>query len=404
MRAAPVEKTVRNPQTKRMSTLVPVEAERAISILEDTVEKLGFLDNITPDVLQHRDELSKFIGDEISKTLEEQKVLERRYEELIELRASMKGMINKNKYKEVQDEIQDVSRALRESTNNLVRSLKENPNVSGNLIKVQRDRIELHDLLLRANQELRDRGTYSTITHRVDEDNNAKLRFNQLKARENSLRETVNQLMDTLREEQRNFQRTVVEQRQAITLAKDELLSLKSHSSADAQFKKSESMATVSSLWRDFKLKQRVLEEKLLALEERLHTEAIVNADTKEYLTSKHKTLLSELDKWETKYEQDIGDMTRDITNITDQRNTLLENLASLKARKEEEILRDAALKEKEIFELAEAKKKRELLKRQNKAARRIQKEMRNFVKRKKEIEALGGGKKEKKGGKGKKK
>jgi len=29
---------------------------------------------------------------------------------------------------------------------------------------------------------------------------------------------------------------------------------------------------------------------------------------------------------------------------------------------------------------------------------------MRNFVKRKKEIEALGGGKKEKKGGKGKKK
>ena len=43
-------------------------------------------------------------------------------------------------------------------------------------------------------------------------------------------------------------------------------------------------------------------------------------------------------------------------------------------------------------------------MKRQNKAARRIQKEMRNFVKRKKEIEALGGGKKEKKAGKGKKK
>lgn len=46
------------------------------------------------------------------------------------------GMVNKLKYKEIQDEIQDVSRALRESTNNLVRSLKENPNISGNLIKV----------------------------------------------------------------------------------------------------------------------------------------------------------------------------------------------------------------------------------------------------------------------------
>jgi hypothetical protein len=40
-------------------------------------------------------------------------------------------MVNKNKYKEVQEEIQDVSRSLRESTNNLVRNLKENPNVSG---------------------------------------------------------------------------------------------------------------------------------------------------------------------------------------------------------------------------------------------------------------------------------
>lgn len=61
----------------------------------------------------------------------EQKNLEKRYEELIEERAAMKGMVNKIKYKEVQEEIQDVSRALRESTNNLVRSLKDNPNVSG---------------------------------------------------------------------------------------------------------------------------------------------------------------------------------------------------------------------------------------------------------------------------------
>lgn len=81
--------------------------------------------------MQHRGELSKFIGDEISRTMVEQKGLERRYEELIEQRAAMKRIVDKNKYKEVQEEIQDVSRSIRESTNNLVRSLKENPNVSG---------------------------------------------------------------------------------------------------------------------------------------------------------------------------------------------------------------------------------------------------------------------------------
>jgi hypothetical protein len=43
--------------------------------------------------LQHRDELSKFIGDEIARTLMEQKELERHYQELVEKRAAMKGKI-----------------------------------------------------------------------------------------------------------------------------------------------------------------------------------------------------------------------------------------------------------------------------------------------------------------------
>lgn len=65
----------------------------------------------------------------------EQRALEKQYEDLIEQRAAMKGMMNKVKYKEVQEEIQDVSRSLKESTNNLVRSLKENPNVSGDVVR-----------------------------------------------------------------------------------------------------------------------------------------------------------------------------------------------------------------------------------------------------------------------------
>ena len=112
--------------------LNPIEAERIAAIIEDTTEKLNFLDSVTPDVLQHRDELSKFIGDEIKKTMSEQRMLEAQYKRLIEERSSMKGGSSKTRYKQIQEEIQDVSRALKESTTNLVRNLKENPNVSGN--------------------------------------------------------------------------------------------------------------------------------------------------------------------------------------------------------------------------------------------------------------------------------
>lgn len=389
-----------------LEPLVPVVAERIVAILEDATEKLSFLDSITPDVLQHRDELSKFIGDEIMKTLTEQKVLEKRYEELIEQRAMMKGMINKNKYKEVQDEIQDISRALRESTNNLVRSLKENPNVSGNLIKVQRDRTEMYNLLLRANQELRDKGTYFTIANKVEEENAIRLRFKQLKIRENILRENVAKLMEDLKEEQKTFQRAEAEQRQAIVQVKDELQILKGSASADSKFKRQESLASVSSKWREYKLKQRTLEDKLVVLEEKLHTETIVHTDTKIFLTAKHTALIKDNAHWDSKYETDIADMDTEINLITSQREALLANLTELRGRKQDEDVADAAKRLAEEEAAAAAKSSKELAKRQRRAARRIQKEMRAFLKRKKDLEAMGGGKKAKgeKKGKGKKK
>jgi IQ domain-containing protein G len=354
-------------------------------------------------VLQHRDELSKFIGDEISKTMAEQKALERRYEALIEQRAAMKGMVNKHKYKEVQEEIQEVSRSLKETTNTLVRNLKENPNVSGNMLKVQRDRTEFHDLLLRCTQELRDRGMYHTISHKVDEENNARTRFQQLKTREKALRETVVKLQEQLTEEQRNYQRISTEQRNAIIQLKDELQLVKVSTSTDAKFKRKESLATVSAIWREFKHRERQLEAKLKELEDKLQTEQLVNSETKEFLARKQRLLLDDVAKWEAKYESDVGGMDEEIRKISTKRTTLLENLTILRTRKEIERKEEKRQSELKALELDMAKEKKSLLKRQNKAARTIQKTMRNYVKRKKELDAIkaAGKGKGKGGGKG---
>lgn len=51
-------------------TLGPEQSHRIIAVLEEAAEKLGFLGSIMPDVLQHRDELSKFVGDEISRIIQ----------------------------------------------------------------------------------------------------------------------------------------------------------------------------------------------------------------------------------------------------------------------------------------------------------------------------------------------
>jgi hypothetical protein len=379
------------------------ESERIIAILEDGVEKLSFLGSLTTDVLQHRDELSKFIGEEIQRTMNEQSALEQRYEQLIEQRAAMKGTHNKAKYKEVQDEIQDISRALRESTNNLVRSLKENPNVSGNLIKVQRHRTELHDLLLRVIQEFRDRGTYHTIVYTVDEDNAARIKFEQLKAREKSLREAVEKLQQKLSEEQHMFQSMTQQQKRAITQLKDQLQEIKGTASHDSKFKRKESLAVVAAIWREFKLKEKVLEDRLAEKEDRMETEGVVHGETKEFLSRKLEALRNDISNWEGKYDSEIGAFDEKLTHLTENRESLLEKLHVLQSRKAEADEAERAQREAMELEIEVAKHQKALLKRQNQAARKIQKEMTAFLKRKRELEALAP-KKGAKGGGGKKK
>jgi DNA phosphorothioation-dependent restriction protein DptG len=87
--------------------------------------------------------------------------------------------------------------------------------------------------------------THTVLTHRVDEENNAKIRFQQLKSREKGLSDAVIQLQQTLKEEQQAFHHTTTEQRHAILTLKEELLEVKGSTSTDAQFRRKESQASV---------------------------------------------------------------------------------------------------------------------------------------------------------------
>lgn len=69
------------------SQLNPVDAQRSIALIEDAIEKLSFLGSLTPDIMAHRDELAAAVGEEITRLIEEQHSLEKRYEELTRQRS-----------------------------------------------------------------------------------------------------------------------------------------------------------------------------------------------------------------------------------------------------------------------------------------------------------------------------
>merc|ERR1712084_131806 len=92
-----------------MYKLQEVEAFRAQVLLEEALRKLNFLTSISSSASVHGDELTQFMGDEISRIIQEQRDLERKYEELIAARGQLKGLSNKSKYLETQHLIQDVA-------------------------------------------------------------------------------------------------------------------------------------------------------------------------------------------------------------------------------------------------------------------------------------------------------
>lgn len=245
---------------------------------------------------------------------------------------------------------------------------------------------------------------------RVDEENAAAMRLIQLRAREKSLRETVAQLEHDLNSEQKQFQRTENEQKQAIAHIKEELIKLKGGVATDTRYKKKESVASVSAIWREYKLKERLFEVKLKKLEDKLQTENLVHAETKEFLVKKQHSLSEEIASWEAKYDKDVGQLDAKTNELTRERIILLEKLTILQERRQKELDAEKARKEQADFELELERQRKVDLKKQNAAAKKIQKEIRTFVKRKQEADALKeAAKKKKKGGgegkgKGKKK
>jgi len=223
-----------------------VESARISAIAEEALEKLSFLASITPDIMAHRNELSQIVGDEITRIIQEQRSLEQRYEELISQRAALKALSNKAKYKENQEEIRTVARALRESTKELCRNLKGNPNIAENLAKVQGERSNLQNLLSKTLRELRE-NSHSTLTSAVEEEKARTDMILEVIANEKEVSAMVKKLQGDLASERRGHEADVAERNERTVKLKEELTEVRSTSAVKVR----ESKEQIDYMYKD---------------------------------------------------------------------------------------------------------------------------------------------------------
>ena len=142
--------------------LTPIESVRVSACLHEAIQKLEFLNTLTPDVLANRDDLAKMVGEEITVLIQEQKDLEKEFQELVQKQHAMNATSNLTEKQNMKKRIEEVSQKLKEKTTLLCRNLRDSPNISENIKKIQDERDTLKTLLLTTNQELLDH-MYSTM-------------------------------------------------------------------------------------------------------------------------------------------------------------------------------------------------------------------------------------------------
>lgn len=376
--------------------LTALEAAQAQALLRQALEKLSLTGVITVDADEQAAELSRSVGDEISRVIQEQRQLEARFEVLISQRGVLKAMPNKTKYKENQTELHEVANQLRLSTKVLCRNLKENPNVAGNMLKIQTERMQLQTLLSTCVVELED-CVHETLNKTVDEEEARERLVAQTIERERAATQAVKQLKVQLKEEKTAHDENMSQQKKVLSVLKDQLKDLKTETSTEYKYRDKEYSADSQCTRRVQSNRIQSLENEIQRLRDLIEIEKQVNQASRDFLDKKQNHLKSEHTNWGQRLDQDVKSKDSELEQLKTWHNRDVMKMKDLK-EKVQQMLADRELRLAEERRKMEAESNQVLEnERRAQAATKIQALFRGFMVRRE----MSGGGKGKKGGKG---
>lgn len=381
--------------------LSEVEAFRAQVLLEEALRKLNFLTSISTSTSVHGDELTQFMGDEISRIIQEQRDLERRYEELIAARGQLKGLCNKESFTKTQREIQDVAHRLKESNKSLCRNLKENPNVQGNLHKMQTERTQVQEWLEETKTDLMEM-SFANLVAKVDAERREQEKLNEVKKKEREASQTVKQLEAEREREYADHEKQTVQANKDIKELKEELQKSKTISDIEFKFEEKKLRAREQALLRIHAQMEKKLSEELDQLLQAQDMEQTVHENATNFLEDKLQSLQTRKEQWQEDSNREVNFRQVELDLLKERRATgkqeLQEREDKRNAEAEEHKAKENMMRNAVLIE----KQRREQYERMTNAALFLQEEGRRYMERMAARKAAMKGKKKKgkKGGK----
>ena len=316
--------------------LQPLEAICVAGAVEDCLDRLRVLQSLTPNVITQRDELSNILGDTVAHIIEQQKKCEANYERLVKQRSELKSLSNKTKYKQNQEAIEKQARELQELTVDLCKRLRESPNVSENLMKIQNLRTELITLFESFRAELLEKRSFQGIAQATNRKKEHYENMMQVMQQDKEMQRQIEDLSQQIQKTEQEMQRKIETLDTQIKEQKEILTQKLAENEAEKAKRDDERNAHNEAVMKMNQLAQNKLTKQLKQSKYALENEKHVHNETISYFERRSAKISKMTQNWTEKYETESGDRTRELQNLTDRIEKATTGYVTLKPKKEE--------------------------------------------------------------------
>jgi len=196
----------------------------AMVIIEEALNKLNFINTYTYSNSENA--MSKSIGQQIDYLMKCQQDLEKRFESLILEKTSKIDLIDQAKIIELTGEIQRCAKDLKDSTNNICKSLAENPDIVVNMDKAKKDKELIKINLEKIKQDLIN-GNFNEFQNIIESIKRNNINIEELRKKEMSMFERLRKLNDDLAKEEQEYNKDSKHLNNKLVIAKKELAKTK---------------------------------------------------------------------------------------------------------------------------------------------------------------------------------
>mmetsp|Transcript_6400 Transcript_6400/g.24125 ORF Transcript_6400/g.24125 Transcript_6400/m.24125 type:complete len:306 (-) Transcript_6400:313-1230(-) len=220
-----------------------VDAVVASAVLGRLFQRLRLLNLLKVDGVEQAAEMSRGVGAEISRVMQTQFLLEKRFESLLGERETLMHAANKAPYLENQRRVSETATTLRSTTRELCVNLKESPDLRANLLWAVGLRAELQSLVAETLQTLRDDNSFPGLVRRRVKEQAKDLDKEQVHIRETNVSREVDLLKIHIRAEQEAYDAWEANKTKIVDEMKHDLKTKKTKTGVETVFAKKDVMA-----------------------------------------------------------------------------------------------------------------------------------------------------------------